>query len=88
MTAPASSRAKRPPRSPYLTVSLSGKITATTIAVGAPITETLTLDVASSHFKPATLETGTEIQVPLFLNEGDRVKVDTRSGSYISRVSD
>lgn len=45
-------------------------------------------DRSSAGTKPATLETGTEIQVPLFLNEGDRVKVDTRSGSYISRVSD
>ncbi len=38
--------------------------------------------------KPATVETGAEIQVPLFLNTGDKVKVDTRSGSYISRVND
>lgn len=45
-------------------------------------------DRSSAGTKPATLETGTEIQVPLFLNEGDRVKVDTRSGSYISRVTD
>ena len=45
-------------------------------------------DRSSAGTKPATLETGAEIQVPLFLNEGDRVKVDTRSGAYISRVSD
>ena len=45
-------------------------------------------DRSSAGTKPATLETGTEIQVPLFLNEGDKVKVDTRSGSYISRVTD
>ena len=36
--------------------------------------------------KPATLETGATIQVPLFVNIGDRVKVDTRSGEYMSRV--
>ena len=36
--------------------------------------------------KPATLETGATINVPLFVNIGDRVKVDTRSGSYISRA--
>ena len=36
--------------------------------------------------KPATLETGAVIQVPLFVNIGDRVKVDTRSGSYMSRA--
>nr|WP_300338028.1 elongation factor P [Actinomyces sp.] len=45
-------------------------------------------DRSSAGTKPATLETGAEIQVPLFLNEGDRVKVDTRSGDYISRVTD
>jgi elongation factor P len=36
--------------------------------------------------KPATLETGATVQVPLFVNIGDRVKVDTRSGDYMSRV--
>lgn len=43
-------------------------------------------DTASGGTKPATLETGAVIQVPLFLNEGDRVKVDTRTGQYIERV--
>lgn len=36
--------------------------------------------------KPATVETGYEIQVPLFVNEGDKIRIDTRSGSYMSRV--
>jgi elongation factor P len=36
--------------------------------------------------KPATLESGVVIQVPLFVNEGDRVRVDTRSGEYVSRA--
>ena len=36
--------------------------------------------------KPATLESGVIVQVPLFVNEGDRVKVDTRSGEYMSRA--
>lgn len=36
--------------------------------------------------KPATLETGFELQVPLFVNEGDVIRVDTRTGSYMSRV--
>jgi len=36
--------------------------------------------------KPATLETGVEIQVPLFIDEGETVRVDTRSGEYISRA--
>jgi elongation factor P len=43
-------------------------------------------DRVSGARKPATLETGKVIQVPLFINQGDRVKVDTRSGDYITRV--
>jgi elongation factor P len=44
-------------------------------------------DTATGGSKPATLETGAVVQVPLFLNEGDVVKVDTRSGEYLSRVA-
>ena len=43
-------------------------------------------DRVSGARKPATLETGLVIQVPLFVNVGDRVKVDTRSGEYVTRV--
>jgi elongation factor P len=43
-------------------------------------------DRVSGARKPATLETGKVIQVPLFINIGDKVKVDTRSGDYITRV--
>jgi elongation factor P len=43
-------------------------------------------DTASGGTKPATVETGAVIQVPLFLNEGDVIKVDTRTGEYIERV--
>ena len=43
-------------------------------------------DTRTNALKPATLETGVVIQVPLFVEEGDRVKVDTRSGDYIERV--
>ncbi len=43
-------------------------------------------DTATGGTKPATLESGAVIQVPLFINEGKRVKVDTRTGSYIERV--
>jgi elongation factor P len=43
-------------------------------------------DTASGGSKPATLESGAVIQVPLFINEGDRVKVDTRTGTYIERA--
>jgi elongation factor P len=43
-------------------------------------------DRVSGARKPATLETGKVVQVPLFVNTGDRVRVDTRSGDYITRV--
>jgi len=43
-------------------------------------------DTATGGTKPATLETGLVVNVPLFLSEGDQVKVDTRSGEYIERV--
>jgi len=43
-------------------------------------------DRVSGARKPATLETGHMVQVPLFVNVGDRIKVDTRSGDYITRV--
>ena len=43
-------------------------------------------DTKTNAMKPATLETGAEIQVPMFVAEGERVKVDTRSGAYIERV--
>ena len=43
-------------------------------------------DTATNATKPATLETGVEIRVPLFINEGELVQVDTRDGSYLGRV--
>ena len=43
-------------------------------------------DTVSNVTKPATLETGATVQVPLFVNVGDRIKVDTREGRYISRA--
>jgi len=43
-------------------------------------------DTAQGGSKPATLETGLEVQVPLFVQVGDSIKVDTRSGEYLSRV--
>ncbi|SDS50317.1 elongation factor P [Paraoerskovia marina] len=45
-------------------------------------------DRSTGGTKPATLETGAEIQVPLFLEQGTKVKVDTRAGTYLSRVND
>ncbi|MFM8594900.1 MAG: elongation factor P [Chloroflexota bacterium] len=44
-------------------------------------------DTASGATKPATLETGLVVTVPLFVNPGDRLKVDTRTGEYIERVN-
>jgi elongation factor P len=44
-------------------------------------------DRSSGGTKPATLETGVQVQVPLFINTGDVIKVETRTGEYISRVS-
>lgn len=43
-------------------------------------------DTAGGATKPATLETGMTVQVPLFVNEGDTLKIDTRTGKYIERV--
>ena len=43
-------------------------------------------DTATGATKPATLETGAQINVPLFVNQGDRVKIDTRTGEYLSRA--
>ena len=43
-------------------------------------------DTAQGGSKPATLETGVGIQVPLFIEQGERIKVDTRSGEYLSRA--
>ncbi len=45
-------------------------------------------DTATNTLKPATLETGAEIKVPLFVNEGDKIKIDTRTGEYMERVKD
>ena len=45
-------------------------------------------DRSTGGSKPATVETGYEIQVPLFLEEGTKVKVDTRSGEYLGRVKE
>lgn len=45
-------------------------------------------DRSSAGTKPATIETGYQIQVPLFVEQGTRVKVDTRDGSYLGRVND
>ena len=43
-------------------------------------------DTATNATKPATLETGAEIKVPLFIDEGEKIQVDTRTGEYMSRA--
>ena len=44
-------------------------------------------DTATGGTKPATLESGAVVNVPLFINEGDVIRVDTRTGQYVQRVS-
>lgn len=43
-------------------------------------------DTATNVTKPATVETGAEVKVPIFINEGDKIKIDTRTGAYLERV--
>lgn len=45
-------------------------------------------DTATNTLKPATVETGVEVRVPLFINEGELIEVDTRDGSYLNRVKE
>ena len=45
-------------------------------------------DTATNTLKPATVETGAEVRVPLFINQGDKIKIDTATGSYMERVKE
>ena len=45
-------------------------------------------NTATNATKPATLETGAEVRVPLFINEGETIQIDTRDGSYLGRVNE
>ncbi|MDZ7642235.1 MAG: elongation factor P [Desulfurivibrio sp.] len=45
-------------------------------------------DTSGSDTKPVTVETGYELQVPPFINEGDRIQIDTRTGAYVTRVKE
>lgn len=65
------------------------------VGVDVPITVVLEVadtepgikgDTASGATKPATMETGLVVQVPLFVNSGDKIKIDTRTGSYLERA--
>lgn len=76
-----------------LGVYVDGKLTSIELPPNVILTVTSTVpgvkgDSVSNMVKPATLETGLEIQVPLFIKEGDRVKVDTRTSSYIERAKE
>jgi elongation factor P len=61
-----------------LPIFVNLKVVETTVAVRG--------DTATNVTKPATLETGAVIEVPAFINEGDVLKIDTRTGEYITRV--
>jgi elongation factor P len=59
------------------------------ITIEAKVSETepgIKGDTVGTSFKPAIIETGAKILVPLFINTGDRVKIDTRTGEYMTRV--
>ncbi len=43
-------------------------------------------NTATNTLKPATLETGAEVRVPLFINEGEKIRIDTRTGEYMERA--
>ncbi|MEZ4986188.1 MAG: hypothetical protein R2795_14310 [Saprospiraceae bacterium] len=45
-------------------------------------------DTATNTLKPATVESGAEVRVPLFVNQGDKIRIDTRTGAYVERVKD
>jgi elongation factor P len=69
----------------------NGEIIGVEIAASVELTVTetdpgLQGDRVSGARKPATLETGKQLQVPLFINIGDKIKVDTRTGEYMTRV--
>jgi len=66
------------------------------LAIEMPITLVFTVaqtspgikgDSVSASYKPATLDNGLVVKVPLFINTGDKIKVDTRTGEYVERVS-
>ncbi|MFC1501010.1 elongation factor P [Elusimicrobiota bacterium] len=73
-------------------IYLDGELVSVELPVTVEIKVTQTVpgikgDSVSNIMKPATVETGAEVQVPLFIKEGDKVKIDTRSGEYIERVN-
>ena len=76
-----------------LGVYIDGKLTNIELPANVVLLVTSTVpgvkgDSVSNMVKPATLETGFEISVPLFIKEGDKIRVDTRNGQYVERVKE
>lgn len=76
-----------------LGVYIDGKLTSIELPANVVLTVTSTVpgvkgDSVSNMMKPATLESGLEVQVPLFVKEGDRIRVDTRNSQYVERVKE
>lgn len=76
-----------------LGVYVDGKLTGIDLPPNVVLSVTSTVpgvkgDSVSNMVKPATLETGLEISVPLFIKEGDKIRVDTRTSTYVERVKE
>ena len=74
-----------------LAVYVDDKLTSIELPANVVLTVTSTVpgvkgDSVSNMVKPATLETGLEVSVPLFVKEGDKIRVDTRTSEYVERV--
>jgi elongation factor P len=67
-------------------VPIALELSASTILTVRETSPAVKGDTRTSAMKPATLDTGIVVQVPLFVEEGERIKVDTRTGAYIERV--
>ena len=76
-----------------LAVYVDDKLTAIELPANVVLTVASTVpgvkgDSVSNMVKPATMDTGLEVNVPLFVKEGDRIRVDTRNGNYVERVKE
>jgi elongation factor P len=76
-----------------LGVYVDGKLATIELPANVVLTVTNTVpgikgDSVSNMMKPATMDTGLEVQVPLFIKEGDKIRVDTRTNSYVERVKE
>ena len=76
-----------------LGIYIDGKLTTIELPANVVLTISSTVpgikgDSVSNMIKPATLDTGLEVNVPLFIKEGDKIRVDTRTGQYVERVKE